>query len=414
LPVPNSYNQESRNELFMNDFVWLVVCVVLLVVVAGLWTRRRGDADRARAATLVADAGGAEALDRARVERERRRSDEILERIGEGVLLLDSDLRPTFANSAARDMLGFQEGGLPPRIPSEEVLAAARRALDVGDIQEVLNVWFPLPMNLRVQATLLVNGGGVLVLLRDVTQEVLAQRVRTEFVAHASHELKSPVAGLQALAEAVREATRDDPQAAARFSTQLVGEADRLGRLISDLLDLSRLEDPAGVPSQPADLSAVALREAEAIGGSARGKGIELASNVASGVVVRGDEEQLGLMVRNLLENAVRYTPNDGKVTLAVFVEGGTAYVRVSDNGIGIPLEAHGRVFERFYRVDRARSRARGGTGLGLAIVKHVVELHRGQVTLQSELGEGSTFTARFPALVDQRPQQTPVQPMAG
>lgn len=318
--------------------------------------------------------------------------------MGEGVLVLDGSLRPIFANSAARDMLGFQTSRLPRRLPSEDVLSAARRALADVDVEEVLNVRFPLPMNLRVRATLLEEQGEVLVVLRDVTQEVLAQRIRREFVAHASHELKSPVAGLQALAEAIVQAVEDDPDAAARFAGRLVAESDRLGRLVDDLLDLSRLEDPATIPNEPANLSVVAEQEIVAATPAADEKGITLAHDVQPDVWVLGDERQLGVMIHNLVENAIRYTPAGGNVELKVSREGDNAYLTVSDDGIGIPLEAHGRVFERFYRVDRARSRDKGGTGLGLAIVKHVAELHRGSVTLRSDLGAGSTFKVCIPA----------------
>jgi two-component system sensor histidine kinase SenX3 len=245
--------------------------------------------------------------------------------------------------------------------------------------------------------------GRTLVILEDVTQQVMAQRVRKEFVAHASHELKSPVAGLQALAEALAQAVRDDPQSAARFADRMVAESERLGRLVADLLDLSRLEDLDSVPEDPVDLSAVAHRERDEIDAAAQSKKVMLTSEIAEGVWIRGDEQQIGLMIRNLLDNAIRYSHEDGNVHLHVGTNDGMALVRVVDDGIGIAVEAQGRVFERFYRVDRARSRDRGGTGLGLSIVKHVAESHGGSVSVTSRLGEGAAFTARFPLLVESR-----------
>jgi signal transduction histidine kinase len=327
------------------------------------------------------------------------RLEEIIERISEGVVVLDDALNPTLANCAAKRMLGLREKDLPPRLPSDELLVLARNALAGKESEEVLRLWFPDSRMLKARAMRLGSGGGVLVALQDVTEEHLAQRIRREFVAHASHELKSPVAGIQALAGAINQAQEDDPATVARFSERLVHETDRLGRLISDLLDLSRLDDPSRIPDVAVDLAAVARSEADGLDGDARAKDIKFVVSIPSHAWIRGDSQQLGVMVRNLLDNAIRYTHEGGSVRLEVVQEADEALVRIIDNGIGIPLESQGRVFERFYRVDRARSRERGGTGLGLAIVKHVADLHGGSVAVQSELGEGSAFTVRVPSL---------------
>lgn len=332
---------------------------------------------------------------------------DILDRLSEGVVVLDERLRPMLFNEAAGRILGFRGEGLPKRLPAEEVVVVARRARDTeSEVQDLLTLWFPKRSTLNARA-IPIAGNGVLVVLEDVTEELLSQQVRREFVAHASHELKSPVASLQALAEAVHQASEDDPQAVGRFSYKMVAEATRLGRLISDLLDLSRLEEPGGVPDEPADLSRLALRQLGQVRLAAEAKQMQLESRIEPGVWVRGDEQQLGLMVRNLLENAIRYTPEGGCVALEVAHVGDRAILSVTDSGIGIPLEAQARVFERFYRVDKARSRDRGGTGLGLAIVKHVAELHGGDVSVRSQLGEGSTFTTRLPAITPDSPAAT-------
>jgi signal transduction histidine kinase len=320
--------------------------------------------------------------------------------MAEGLVVLNDLLQPVSANTAARDLLGFPEGSLPPRLPSDEVRSVARRALDLENgIEEVVSIWFPSRRTLRVRAEALEGKGGVVVMIQDVTEQLKTQRIRTEFVAHASHELKSPVASMQTLAEALCQAVRDDPLAADRFAERMVFESARLGRLIGDLLDLSRLEDPQAVAEEIVDVSVGASRVVEDAAAEIRLKNIELSVEIEDGVLVRGDESQITVLVRNLVENAVRYTTDGGRVSVGVYHDGDAAVVRVSDNGIGIPLEAQARIFERFYRVDRARSRDRGGTGLGLAIVKHVAELHGGGVQLDSELGRGSIFTARIPAL---------------
>jgi signal transduction histidine kinase len=254
-------------------------------------------------------------------------------------------------------------------------------------------------LTLRVQAAPLETDPAVMVVLQDVSEEVRTQRIRREFVAHASHELKSPVASIQALAEALNGAVPDDLEAAERFSARLMNEADRLGKLVSDLLDLSRLEDPVRLPEEPCDLVDVARREVARLEGPAHEAGILLSSRFGNDLFIKGDPQQLGLLVRNLLENAIQYTHAEGHVTISTERTSTEAILRVVDDGVGIPLEAQPRVFERFYRVDRARSRDRGGTGLGLAIVKHVTELHGGSIELTSELGQGSTFGVRFPLL---------------
>jgi two-component system phosphate regulon sensor histidine kinase PhoR len=336
-----------------------------------------------------------------------RRYDEVLEGISEGIVLLDANLKPTLVNSAAVDMLGLPQRKLPARL-SPEVVAVARRGLSEGQAEEVLKLWYPVSSTLKVRALRFRDGGGVLIVVKDITDETLAQQIRSEFVAHASHELKSPVAGLQTLASAISHAVHDDPEIAERFSGKLVAEADRLGRLISDLLDLSRLEDPARVPDEPVDISDVTRAEVERVEPEAAEKAMTVDTDIAPEVWVRGDAQQLGVLVRNLLENAVRYTPEGGTLAIEVLEDRADAVIRVTDDGVGIPLEAQARLFERFYRVDRARSRDRGGTGLGLAIVKHVTELHQGTVEVESELGRGSTFTVRIPAAARAEPRPAP------
>jgi signal transduction histidine kinase len=341
---------------------------------------------------------------RSRRPQSETRAMEIVDRISEGVVVLDSELTPLLVNSSARRNLGLQGPGLPLRLPplrlpSQDVLEVARRAAGLGEgVEEIVSLWFPRRTELRVRAMPLAHGGEVLVLLEDVTEELRARQIRTEFVSHASHELKSPIAGLHTLAEAVHQAIGDDPPAAARFSEKMIAESTRLARLIDDLLDLSRLEEAARIPDEMVSLSSIAQKEVEEIEPAGADKEVTLEASISPEVLVKGDGQQLTLMVRNLLDNAVRYTSGGGRVEIVVFAEDGSAVVRVSDTGIGIPREAQARIFERFYRVDKARSRERGGTGLGLAIVKHVVELHGGRVHVTSELGEGSVFTARLPS----------------
>lgn len=325
---------------------------------------------------------------------------EVLERMSEGVLVFDETLTPTLANRAARDLFGVDGVPMAGDLPSDEVLSLARRVLmERADVDDVIELRYPERTSVRVSASYLQEQGGVVLVLRDVSAEQRAHLVRRQFVTHASHELKTPIASIQALAEAVRDASTDEPDKAQQLSGRLVQESERLSRLVGDLLDLSRVEDPGTIASALADMSAVARAELAGAGEQARSKGITLRGDISANVSVRGDASQLALMVRNLLDNAISYTPAGGEVSLDVWCDN-EAIVKVTDTGIGIPLRHQARVFERFYRVDAGRSRENGGTGLGLAIVKHVADLHGGHVELTSELDEGSTFTIRLPAVV--------------
>jgi two-component system sensor histidine kinase SenX3 len=240
--------------------------------------------------------------------------------------------------------------------------------------------------------------GEVIAVLRDIAEEERLALVRRQFVVSASHEMKTPVTAMQALAEAGRQALdANDNDAVGRFMSKLVEESTRLSRLVQDLLDLSRVEDPAHIARDPADLGAAVTEIGDEYRSLAEAKSVHLKASVDDDLIVRGDYSQLRMLVKNLVDNAMRYTPPDGSILVEAFRQDAEVVLRVTDTGAGIPLSAQSRVFERFFRVDEARDRARGGTGLGLSIVKHVVDLHGGRVALESELGEGSTFTVHLP-----------------
>jgi two-component system sensor histidine kinase SenX3 len=242
----------------------------------------------------------------------------------------------------------------------------------------------------------------VLVLVEDRTEAVRIDAVRRDFVANVSHELKTPVGALALLAEALVNAA-DDPETVRRFAGQMQREAGRLSRLVQDVIDLSRLQgdDPLGAPTNVA-VDAVITEAVDRSALTAQSRGIALATATPSGLCVRGDAQQLVMALSNLVENAVRYSPDSSRVALSarsVLVPGGEIVeISVTDEGPGIPEEERSRIFERFYRIDAARSRDTGGTGLGLAIVKHVAASHGGEVTVWSAEGAGSTFTLRLPA----------------
>jgi len=242
--------------------------------------------------------------------------------------------------------------------------------------------------------------GLILVLAEDQTESRRVEEVRRDFVANISHELKTPVGALALLAETMEEAA-DDPEAVRRFAGRMRQEASRLTYLVKDLITLSRIQAADPVPDpNTVRLDAIVAEAVDRCRMKASARGIDLVVNCDPGVILLGDEDLLVTALRNVLENAVGYSPEKTRVVVTASRDGPrTANVSVADQGIGIPERDLERIFERFYRVDPARSRATGGTGLGLAIVKHVMAAHGGKVTVWSEEGVGSTFTLQLPVL---------------
>jgi two-component system, OmpR family, sensor histidine kinase SenX3 len=242
------------------------------------------------------------------------------------------------------------------------------------------------------------DGGLVLVLAEDQTESRRVDEVRRDFVANISHELKTPVGALALLAETVEEAA-DDPDAVLRFAGRMRQEAARLTDLVQDLIMLSRIQAAEPVPDpSPVELDIVVAEALDRVRMKATSRGISLEEGGETGISIMGDEDLLVTALRNLLENAIAYSPDKTRVRVNTrTADSWMAEVSVTDQGIGIPERDRERIFERFYRVDPARSRATGGTGLGLAIVKHVTAAHGGNVTVWSKEGGGSTFTLRLP-----------------
>jgi signal transduction histidine kinase len=235
--------------------------------------------------------------------------------------------------------------------------------------------------------------------------------MRRDFVANVSHELKTPATSLRLLAESLVEILDEDPDQARFFAQQLRSETERLAQLITDLLDLTRLESEEGLKNPgPVDVRSVLMVVLARLRPAARRKEISLTfkrSGRAASYEIRGEETQLTSMFANLVENAVKYTPPGGRVEVTAGVEDDLVVVRVSDTGIGIPKESLSRIFERFYRVDKARSKETGGTGLGLSIVRHVANKHGGRVSVESSPGEGTTFTVRLPRGLPSSPRRS-------
>jgi two-component system, OmpR family, phosphate regulon sensor histidine kinase PhoR len=336
---------------------------------------------------------------------ERDRAGQVLDALDDGVLLLDGAGRLLVANPAARSWFGLPDdlrAGLPAQrvLGVPQVSALAEQAAAAGaPVAGNLTLVFPEARTLAMRAFPLADRGPtgrIVVTLTDITQRRRLEVLRRDFVANASHELKTPVAAVRALAETLLTALPDDPEAGRRFAERIAREAERLEVLARDLLDLSRVERGT-LDVEPVDLVGLAK---EVLGGYedlAGERRVRLRGGLQERVAVRGDRAQLGLLLSNLLDNALRHTPARGTVEVRLEATESRAVLRVSDTGEGIPAGELSRVFERFYRVDKARARQTGGTGLGLAIVRHVAEAHGGTVTVDSELGRGSTFTVTLP-----------------
>ena len=349
-------------------------------------SRQSQRADRAEATTVEQLAG-------AREEREVR--DLVLSTMEDGILLIGRDGAVVFSNAAVGQLL------LPEPASVETVLPLALRAAiedsrEGGAPTSVLVETGVPPRWLRGTVTPTADGA-TLVVVRDVTRQRQLESVRRDFVANASHELKTPAATIQVTAETLLRATREDPEAIPHFASQLEREAVRLSRIVADLLDLSRLESGSAL-DDPVSLGTVVREEIQRLDASAQRAGVALEGVAADVPPVRGSQGDLALLVRNLVDNAIRYSQEGGHVRVEVETMDGEVLLRVSDSGVGIPSKDVPRIFERFYRVDRARSRETGGTGLGLAIVKHVTENHSGRIQVESELGSGTTFLVTFPA----------------
>ena len=252
------------------------------------------------------------------------------------------------------------------------------------------------------------RSGLLLALVEDRTQAIRIEEVRKDFVANVSHELKTPVGALSLLAEAVLDAS-DEPEAVRRFAGRMQQESGRLTRLVQEIIDLSRLQydDPVESP-EPVKVDEIVASALDRSRVDAENRHIRLASGGQPGLQVLGNESQLVVALGNLVENAVTYSEPHTQVAVGVRTAGQLVEITVTDQGVGIDESDLDRIFERFYRVDPARSRATGGTGLGLSIVKHVAASHGGDVAVWSSRGAGSTFTLRLPLHAERPDAATP------
>ena len=359
--------------------------VVVLVVVdgAGLLRRRRRD---------VPDPSGTTGPPTETGGRGKDRFQAAFDELPLGVVLVGSDGREIYRNPVVARLPGSRHGEV---LLDETVTSIARAARSRGALVEELSLAGP-PRRCFVVAAHPSAAGDITVTVQDVTESRRLDEVRTDFVANVSHELKTPVGAISVLAETLEGETADENLT--RLARRMVLEAERMARTIDDLLELSRIEMGGTIETQPVDAVEVATEAIERVQHLAARSGIEVALVTGSApAVVQGDRGRIVSAVVNLVENAVKYSGAGSRVSVRVVNDLDGVVFEVEDAGIGIPPDAVDRIFERFYRVDRARSRDTGGTGLGLSIVRNIASSHGGDVRVESREGEGSTFRLRIP-----------------
>jgi two-component system, OmpR family, phosphate regulon sensor histidine kinase PhoR len=388
----------------------LVVLLLLAAILAAGWysERRKRDTDGEKHRREIAE-------QRSRRDAELReqtlRTTALFDRMVEGLIVVDAGGRIRLANRAAEVLFGF-DGRAPGKTILEatrhhEVAAlVARLDREAEVLGHELRIDFAAaPRFLQVNALALRDAGGAsdgaILVFHDLTRLRQLEGVRQEFVANVSHELRTPLSLIKSATETLLDGGKDDAAALVRFLQIIDKHANRLALLIDDLLLLSTL-DSGGLRlnRQPLPFRSTVQDAMDDLQPRALARNVALENKVPPALVVLADSDRIRQVVSNLIDNAIKYGRAGGKTTVSgALLEGGRVEIRVVDDGPGIPKDSQERIFERFYRVDKARSREQGGTGLGLAIVKHVVQAHGGEVRIESEAGAGSTFIITLPGL---------------
>ena len=387
--------------------------VVLIGYVSGIAISRGRAIDRLADATGATDADDVErrvreALDDAaaarwNAEQVNHDTGYLTELLTAGIVRLRDDLVVEFANEAAYAILERRSGSMVGRPALEafvdtRVEGIARTAMEYGSANGELTVRSVVGATVTVRARRS-PVSGVWLVMEDVSELRRLQRIRTEFIDNLSHELRTPITTISLLAET---AARDAEAAPARLRDKISKieiETGHLTQMVNELLDLSRIESgTVQLLLDDVDMVRLAQTTAERLRLFAERQGLRLRFDLPNQVLrVRGDEDRLGQVLINLLHNAVKFSPNGGDIVVGVREDEGEVVTWVRDPGIGVPAADRARIFERFYKVDRARVRGRGGTGLGLSIARHVVESHGGRIWVESTEGEGSTFSFTVP-----------------
>lgn len=332
---------------------------------------------------------------------------QVLDRMREGVMVLAADDRIIYANRALAELFAVPADALPNKRPLEAI-----RLIELAElVEEVRKTGLPQSREMKLvypaEKTLLGSanlveldsGHGVGVVVQDITDVKKLENVRQEFVANVSHELKTPLTAIKSYAETLLSGAIDDPANNRQFLGKIEKNAQDLAALIDDTLELSRLEAHRGLaPFEPVHLEQEIDKALETLAPRIKEKMLEIVKQGAAGNCgIAGEPSHIYRALLNLLDNAVKYSDPGGRIEIGCGSSAREVRLSIKDYGSGIPAEHHPRIFERFYRVDKARSRQLGGTGLGLSIVKHIMDIHGGKVELESAAGEGAKFTLIFP-----------------
>ncbi|MCK8817775.1 phosphate regulon sensor histidine kinase PhoR [Natroniella sulfidigena] len=340
---------------------------------------------------------------------EKNKIETIVTSIADGVIAVNDQEEVILFNPAAEDIFGIKEQDV---LGKSIIQITKNYKLDqliektlqqVGILTEELEILLPEKKIFRVQVAPIRGDRktkGVVAVLRDITEIRRLERMRRDFVSNVSHELKTPLTSIKGYVETLID-SKLDYETAQYFLEIINDETNRLERLITDLLDLSKIESEPNLGiNQEVDLVEVIKDVSSLLNNKAEEKEIDLKLCLPfEAPIIKGDPDQFARVMINLIDNAIKYTPQGGRVKTILHVEKKEAVIEVEDNGIGIPEQDLERVFERFYRVDKARTRKQGGTGLGLSIVKHIVRQYNGQIDVESELEQGTKFIIRFPLL---------------
>ena len=329
------------------------------------------------------------------IAEERTRADRLqaaLDAMPNGVVVADRDGRVLLRNKASDEAGGDVHGEVLIQAAVQHHL---RDALRGGQRSQTIELYGP-PRRVVVVNAQALGSEGAVATIEDVTERSRLDSVRTDFVANISHELKTPIGALAVLAETLIEET--EPALISRLATKTVDEAHRVAKIIDDLLELSRIELSGDLSVTSCDVAGLVIEACARNSYAADRRKVAVnVGEIPADIKINADHAQLASALGNLVDNAVKYSDVGGRVTVTAFPDGRGVTFVVSDTGIGIPSRDLDRIFERFYRVDRARSRGTGGTGLGLSIVRHVASNHGGDVTVESHEGEGSTFRLHIP-----------------
>lgn len=398
---------------------FLTLLALLAVVAIHYRWRQRWLAGQIESETLKQKAASVELESRLYREQENKRQETIFNSMIEGFLLLDTQHRVVSVNSSLQRMFGV-DGSIRGLTLMEAFrlhpLSTLSEQVDrEGQVREyeLALPGFPNPRFLEVNAAALHAKDhqyqGSIFIFHDVTRLKQLENMRKEFVANVSHELRTPLTLIKGYVETLLDGAKDDPQVRERFLQTIHKHSNRLASLIEDLLNLSRLESgQIALRKKRVSLRDLCERVVEELEGSASSKRITILNHVPAEVPVEVDPDRLQQVLFNLVDNAIKYGRPSGTVNINLHRTPGLLQVSVQDDGPGIPPDSLERVFERFYRVDRARSRDAGGTGLGLSIVKHIVQSHGGEAWAESQFGQGSTFFFTLP-----EPTAEPDKPLA-